>query len=326
MVDIIIPAYNCSKTLSRTLASIVAQTESKKCIVTVVDDCSTEDLKPIIKTFSSMIKIQYLRTSENLKSPGLARQWGINHTNARYIMFLDADDVLASQAVEVVNREMMHTNADVLVGHFYHQENGVFNIAEETNSTWLHGKVYKRSFLEQYNITFSEGINEDGPFNTQCFALAKNIYYFPQPIYYWLEYKDSLTRSNKYSFCESACIFVKNLVRAYENILKYKNEEEIYYKIGRHLAVFYNKYCTMLEEERQNSEEIDLFLDTIRDFVIDLKLNERPYIFTLAMKRGFLNRMVKTDKSHAYNLPTFLFMIKWQVDFCFADIQLLEVE
>ena len=44
MVDIIIPAYNCSETLPRLLASIGAQTKPEKCIVTIVDDCSIEDI------------------------------------------------------------------------------------------------------------------------------------------------------------------------------------------------------------------------------------------------------------------------------------------
>ena len=67
MLDIIIPAYNCRDTLPRALGSIVAQTKKEKCIVTVVDDCSTEDLKPIIDNFKSYIKINYIKLKENLK-------------------------------------------------------------------------------------------------------------------------------------------------------------------------------------------------------------------------------------------------------------------
>ena len=66
MLDIIIPAYNCKDTLPRTLGSIVAQTKKEKCIVTIVDDCSTEDLKPIIEDFKKYIKINYIKLKENL--------------------------------------------------------------------------------------------------------------------------------------------------------------------------------------------------------------------------------------------------------------------
>ena len=47
MINIIIPAYNCSSTLGRTLSSLVAQTDTSFEVI-VVDDCSTEDIKSII--------------------------------------------------------------------------------------------------------------------------------------------------------------------------------------------------------------------------------------------------------------------------------------
>ena len=53
MIDIIIPAYNCSQTLNRTLGSLVAQTDSNFKVI-IVDDCSTENIKPIIDRYNSV--------------------------------------------------------------------------------------------------------------------------------------------------------------------------------------------------------------------------------------------------------------------------------
>ena len=193
MVDIIIPAYNCSKTLPRTLGSIVAQTKSEKCIVTVVDDCSTEDLKPIIDSFKPYIKINYIKLEKNLKYPGLVRQVGLDNTIAPYVMFLDADDVLAPSAVQILNNEMLKKTYDLIVGFFYRQEEyGNLVIMGENDTTWLHGNIYRRSFLEGNNIRFPSGYNEDGAFNTQCYMLSSKIGMLNIPVYYWLYNKKSI--------------------------------------------------------------------------------------------------------------------------------------
>jgi glycosyltransferase involved in cell wall biosynthesis len=49
-MTIIIPAYNCSKTLGRTLDSLVQQT-NKEFSVVIIDDCSTENILDIINSY-----------------------------------------------------------------------------------------------------------------------------------------------------------------------------------------------------------------------------------------------------------------------------------
>ena len=65
MIDVIIPAYNCEKTLARTLSSLVAQTDSDFHTI-VVDDCSTQDIKSIVNDFSKQLNITYIRNEANM--------------------------------------------------------------------------------------------------------------------------------------------------------------------------------------------------------------------------------------------------------------------
>ena len=69
IVDIIIPAYNHKIELERALDSIVSQTKRDKCIVTVIDDCSEEDLFEVVKEYKNKLKIKYIRN--NLKDFGI---------------------------------------------------------------------------------------------------------------------------------------------------------------------------------------------------------------------------------------------------------------
>ena len=46
--------------------------------------------------------------------------------------------------------EMLKTNADMIIGYFYSQEKGgLYHLRDEHDTTWLHGNVYRRSFLEK---------------------------------------------------------------------------------------------------------------------------------------------------------------------------------
>jgi glycosyltransferase involved in cell wall biosynthesis len=291
MVDIIVPAYNCSKTLPRLLASIGAQTTPEKCIVTIIDDCSTEDLKSIIKDFKKYfkIKLQYIKLEKNLKWPGLVRQVGLERTNAPYVMFLDSDDFLSPRAVELANREMRSTNADVLIGHFYcenqfHQ----WEILDENYTTWLHGNVYKRKFLEKYTISFSKGYNEDSGFNTQCYLLSNKIGAIAEPIYYWADNEKSLTRKEDNFSVIYADDLVNNLKKAYSNILQYKQDAAVLANIGKHLSLFFFFY---LQKEK---EDKDKFYIEIKSFINELS-QINFYDNLSIIKENFNKKIIKNN-------------------------------
>ena len=68
-------------------------------LVHVIDDCSTEDLSPIIDMHKNL-NIRVTRNEKNLGC-GMTRQVGIDSTTADYIAFLDSDDVLMPYTVEL---------------------------------------------------------------------------------------------------------------------------------------------------------------------------------------------------------------------------------
>lgn len=92
-IDVIIPAYNVpDNILFRCLSSIACQDIVEDLEVTIVDDASTQqNYATVIKNFESILKIHLLRYETN-GGPGVARQYGIDHTNNGYMTFIDADD------------------------------------------------------------------------------------------------------------------------------------------------------------------------------------------------------------------------------------------
>ena len=294
MIDIIIPAYNCSKTLPKLLASIGAQTKPEKCIVTIVDDCSTEDLKPIIRDFKKYfnIKLQYIRLEENLKWPGLVRQAGLDRTNAPYVMFLDSDDFLSPRAVELAIREMRSTNSDVIIGSFYGEDrHNQWNLFEDDKTTWLHGNIYKRSFLKNNNIHFEALYNEDGSFNTECFILAERISYLPEPIYFWSRNPLSITKSEFFKINNNH-FFVKSLQKTYDKLFQKTDSDELFFNMGRHLFAFYRmldqeKYLIIEKNDEKAEKSNILFSTEIKNFVLFLEDKKLSAFQIELIKSGF---------------------------------------
>lgn len=98
LVSVIIPVYNAEKTIMETLNSVVSQTYTNLEII-CVDDGSSDNSVAIIEHFEdSRIKILH-RKSTN-KGGSVCRNIGANSSNGKYLIFLDADDCLATDCIE----------------------------------------------------------------------------------------------------------------------------------------------------------------------------------------------------------------------------------
>ena len=220
-IDVIIPAYNVpDHILFRCLASIACQDIVSELKVTIVDDASTEqNYQEVANNFSSVMEVEILRYEEN-GGPGVARQYGIDHTSNGYMTFIDADDTFnGAFALKALRKGIEFNNGlyHMCVGVFdeVHEENvpngdGPILMPHEQDMIWMFGKLYRRSFIEKYKIHFHESsrANEDNGFNTLirlCSNDQEQINFIPAHVYYWHENPNSITRANdcQYSYGDS---------------------------------------------------------------------------------------------------------------------------
>lgn len=97
LVSIIIPLYNTENYISEAINSALNQTYENIEIL-IIDDGSTDGSLKIVKKFQSdRIKI-YLQKN---KGGAAARNLGLQYTKGRYIQFLDSDDLLKSDKIEL---------------------------------------------------------------------------------------------------------------------------------------------------------------------------------------------------------------------------------
>ena len=219
-IDVIIPAYNVSdEILFRCLSSIACQDIASELEVTIVDDASTkQNYSKISKNFESVLKINVLRY-ENNGGAGVARQYGLDHTHNGYVTFIDADDTFnGSLALKALRNgiELQGGKFQMCVGVFdeIHEENipsdqAPILMEHAKDMIWMFGKLYRRSFIDTFNIHFHETsrANEDNGFNTlfRLCAGDEQINYIPAHVYYWHENLNSITRINdaQYSYGSS---------------------------------------------------------------------------------------------------------------------------
>lgn len=98
MVTIIIPAYNCEKTISRCIDSLIMQTY-KDIEIIVVDDGSLDNTYDIIKRYSH-IDNRIIPLKQKNGGPGAARNTGMKFAKGTYFTFVDADDTVEKDYVE----------------------------------------------------------------------------------------------------------------------------------------------------------------------------------------------------------------------------------
>lgn len=197
MINVIIPAYNCRATLGRTLASLVAQTDTNFEVL-VVDDCSTEDIKSIVDDYMDKLHVIYIRNENNLGC-GMSRQVGIDNATQKFITFLDSDDMFMPYTVETFNSIIeANPNTEYLHSHFYEQTvlNGdpVLYLWKD-NYTACHGKLYNVDLIRKYNIRNSPEVKwaDDSFFNSMCSELMK-MSTIAIPTMLWCNNKNSIMR------------------------------------------------------------------------------------------------------------------------------------
>lgn len=161
-VSVVIPAYNSAPFLRETIESVLGQTYSNLEII-VIDDGSTDDTERVMQTFGS--RVSYVK-QEN-QGVSAARNHGIKLARARYVAFLDSDDLwvpqkLAEQIplldedpeIGLVYSDWAVVSEHGVVQPSFHSERPaasghVFNELVETGFILTSGTVVRRSCLDE---------------------------------------------------------------------------------------------------------------------------------------------------------------------------------
>ena len=190
-VSVIIPVYNAGKYLRACLDSVINQTH-KNIQIVAVNDGSTDNSGEILDEYAENYKNIKVFHTEN-RGVCAARNMGLDNADGEWIAFLDADDYLALNAIEILYSDGIKYNADILSGLLKEGvEESVFcETAETCVWTGLEGiekaleddrftysscaKLYKREFIKDVRFVEGRKIHEDSYF-VFCALLKKPMF------------------------------------------------------------------------------------------------------------------------------------------------------
>lgn len=214
-VSVIVPVYNVEIYLKKCINSILNQTFRNLEII-LVDDGSTDD--------SGIICDEYALIDERLKvihkeNGGLssARNIGIDNATGDYLAFIDSDDWIEPNMLEVLLERIKQDNSDISICEYlevYNEEEKITNTTMIENKiftnykalkniydnklnitmtvTW--NKLYKKELFK--NITFPNGkIHEDEFTTYKLLYAAEKVSYINKKMYYYRQRENSIMKS-----------------------------------------------------------------------------------------------------------------------------------
>lgn len=210
-VSIIIPVYNVEKYIDECLNSCVNQTYKDIEIICVNDGSSDSSRKHIEKFMESNKNIILI----NQDNAGVvaARNKGIEVSTGKYIMFVDSDDYIDFNMVEVMIKELIASKCDAVkcnvdttlqflqfskidkrkiyindeykknIRELLFQDNNMFSL--------IYNGIYKRELVGSFPAGFRLG--EDVLFNAEYFLKAQSVALIPDSMYHYRDNPDSVT-------------------------------------------------------------------------------------------------------------------------------------
>ena len=164
--SIIIPIYNSEKYLTECLKSASMQTIGNIEIV-CIDDGSTDDSVKILELWKQNdTRIKFF--TQNNQGAGAARNKALTHCKGKFIIFLDSDDILTNNAVEVLISSCITENADIAVSGAYQFDKTIADAY--LAAFWLKTEFlpYKNSFSPKELYEFIFNFTTGGP-GGKCF-------------------------------------------------------------------------------------------------------------------------------------------------------------
>ncbi len=220
-VSVVMPVYNAVSFLPVSIGSVLEQTMTDWELV-LVDDGSSDGSLAVCEGYTCADHRIRVVAQEN-RGPSAARNSGVHTARGDFIFFLDADDRLPSDALELLLSAAEAGQADMALGNFLKQENDAPPVSQPAilalGDEPFHGeakvlaegeliqylrhflhypsnhlvsycwaRLYRRSLIVEFALCADENMRlfEDFAFNLAFLGKARRLVFVNRPVYIYV--------------------------------------------------------------------------------------------------------------------------------------------
>ena len=321
-ITVIVPVYNVENYLDKCLDSLINQTY-KNLEIIVINDGSTDNSGTICQEYAQKDnRIVYIEKENGGQSE--ARNMALDRMTGSYVTFVDSDDWVELDCVEILYKKITEYQADIAVGNYYsfnefermyyfhifgdsyyekvYDNVSIFENLYESQemksfaliSVW--GKLYKADLVKHLRFDIGK-LGEDGYLNQKIYLLAEKTIYLNKGLYAYRQREGSSSRIWTEKWMHALVDAMSERITLLANMG---------YPLEKHLAV----YRQMLEVSIANGQASGLSdTATYKEFEmkrtllnqLSIQAQKEKKAVVLAANYAYVDQVLTTIKSICYH-------------------------
>lgn len=242
-ISVIVPVYNVEKYIKKCLDSLVNQTLNGVEII-VVNDGSPDNSQKIIDEYVKKYKNvkSYIKENGGLSD---ARNYGIKKATGEYISFVDSDDYIRNDMLEIMYNYAIKEDLDVVVCDSINVYDNGSEILIKSNNNYSDNDVrnyiisppmactrlFKKTIFDK--IQFKKNIYyEDLEMTPKVVNITDKIGFVSEGLYYYVQRDGSIMKQNVFN---KKLLNIFDVLKSNKDLLEDKFPEEIEYMYITHL-------------------------------------------------------------------------------------------
>lgn len=308
-ISIVIPTYNVEKYIARCLQSCITQKYCNYEII-IIDDCGTDKSIEVVKKFQ--LTDNRIKIINNCKNLGTyhSRRVGVNSASGDYVFFLDPDDELTSNSLELLNNHLNSNYTDIIFYDVEFSKKSLFfskkivlypksldgwvlnNFYFQGRKRYLSGtpgKIYRRDFIKKIYAQLDVPLDYRFVYAEDIFLLLGAMLNFP-----------------------SYSILPQSLYKYYSNptsITMSESQEQIRANIEQY--TFFLKtiiqYSELIELSKEDKRIFETLITRLKS---DLYLQSRYLTNTSYLKSLYMSFKLKPDLSQVFRVLIYIVSLK----------------
>ena len=317
-ISVIVPVFNVERFLSECLDSILSQTFEDFEVI-CVNDGSTDSSLHILDGYSKKDPRIKIVCQENKGLSG-ARNTGLNLARGKYIYFIDSDDFIYPETLQILYDKAESFNSEITIcnmklwfhdtkswGYYRdeilffqrrHQLLNLNNTPEIISCVAAWDRLIRKSFLDDNKISFLEGlVYEDVPFCMDCYTKAQRIVLVPDHLYCYRKNAGGSITDNEARAIKCRRDFITTRLYAKTVLERANVSSEVWFHYLNHFidqALMHNRNC-------ENKQEFKEFFNKVRSL-----MNEELYAVMNRVSNqqhfGYIQALAKNDVDGAFKL------------------------